>query len=374
MMKKRLDHWITVIAFCGAMAIMAALFLVLPERDFSETEKRYLEKFPTFSWEKLASGEFGADIETYMADHIPGRDFLVGLNAYFENVTGRQVAKDIYCAEDGRLVEKPVQWNGAQAAQNMMAINLFAETIGTDVDFMIVPSGGWAVEEHLTGFTDPYMDEQYIADLYALAGENLNTMDMVSLFKTMDGRDLYYRTDHHWTSKGAYMAYRHYMQQKGKPYRLQQQFTIQTEEGFYGTTYSRSALWLTQTEPLEMWHGSQNLQVTNGETEGVHAGVFYEERLEEIDKYTVYLDGNHSMVRIENPDNAGKGKLLVIRDSYANCLGCFLAESYETVVLVDLRYYKNPISELYAQEGFDDVLVSYSLSNFMTDTNLVWLR
>ena len=127
-MKKRLDHWITVIAFCGAMAIMAALFLVLPERDFSETEKRYLEKFPTFSWEKLASGEFGADIETYMADHIPGRDFLVGLNAYFENVTGRQVAKDIYCAEDGRLVEKPVQWNGAQAAQNMMAINLFADT------------------------------------------------------------------------------------------------------------------------------------------------------------------------------------------------------------------------------------------------------
>ena len=123
-----------------------------------------------------------------------------------------------------------------------------------------------------------------------------------------------------------------------------------------------------------MWHGSRNLLVTNGESEGVHQGVFYEERLDEIDKYTVYLDGNHSMVRIENPDNAGKGKLLVIRDSYANCLGCFLAESYETVVLVDLRYYKNPVSELYAQEGFDDVLISYSLSNFMTDTNLVWLR
>ena len=173
---------------------------------------------------------------------------------------------------------------------------------------------------------------------------------------------------------GAYTAYSTYMQEKGREYRAREDFTVQTEEGFYGTTYSRSALWMTPTEPLEMWHGSENLTVTNGEAEGVHAGVFYEERLNEADKYTVYLDGNHSVVRIENPDNAGKGKLLVIRDSYANCLGCFLAESYETVVLVDLRYYKNPISELYAQEGFDDVLVCYSLSNFMTDTNLVWLR
>ena len=373
-MKNRLDQWITVIAFCAALAVMAALYVVLPEKDFSENEKRYLEEFPTFSWEKLASGEFGADIETYMADHIPGRDFLVGLNAYFENLTGRQVAKDIYVAEDGRLVEAPVEWDMLQVKQNMGAVNLFAQTLGTNVDFMVVPSAGWAVEDQLTGFTDPYNDEQMIADLYAMAGENLNPVDVVSVFKTMDGSGLYYRTDHHWTSSGAYTAYRTYMQQKGKTYRPQQEFTVQTEAGFYGTTYSRSALWMTEAEPLEMWHGSENLQVTNGEAEGVHAGVFYEERLQEADKYTVYLDGNHSIVRIDNPDNAGKGKILVIRDSYSNCLGCFLAESYETVVLVDLRYYKNPITELYAQEEFQDVLVCYSLSNFMTDTNLVWLR
>ena len=96
--------------------------------------------------------------------------------------------------------------------------------------------------------------------------------------------------------------------------------------------------------------------------------------LEELDKYTVYLDGNHSLVRIENPAAAGKGKLLVIRDSYANCMGTFLANSYESVVLVDLRYYKNPVSELLAAEEFTDVLVCYSLGNFMTDTNLIFLR
>ena len=373
-MKNRLDQWITVVAFCAILGIMAALFLVLPEKDFSETEKRYLEDFPKLTWESLSSGEFGADIETYMADHIPGRDFLVGLNAYVDKWTGRQVSKDIYVAEGDRLVEAPVEWNEAQAQQNMMAINLFAETIGTDVDFMIVPSAGWAVEEQIKGLADPYMDKQMIGNLYAMAGENLNTLDILSVYENMNRDTLYYRTDHHWTSLGAYTAYKTYMQSLNRDYRDQADFTVNTAQGFYGTTYSRSALWMTPKEPLEMWTGSENLMVTNGEVDGVHAGVFYEERLQEADKYTVYLDGNHSLVRIDNPDNAGKGKLLVVRDSYSNCLGCFLAESYESVVLVDLRYYKESISELYAQEQFDDVLVCYSLSNFMTDTNLVWLR
>jgi len=80
------------------------------------------------------------------------------------------------------------------------------------------------------------------------------------------------------------------------------------------------------------------------------------------------------MVRIDNPQKQGSGKLLVIRDSYANCLGGFLAESYETVVMVDLRYYKKPVSELLAAEDFTDVLVCYSIGNFLTDTNLIWLR
>ena len=90
--------------------------------------------------------------------------------------------------------------------------------------------------------------------------------------------------------------------------------------------------------------------------------------------YTVYLDGNQPLVRIRNEANIGKGKLLVIRDSYANCIGPMLAESYEEVIMVDLRYYKLPISDLCQTEGVSNVLVMYSLSNFMTDANFPFLR
>ena len=120
--------------------------------------------------------------------------------------------------------------------------------------------------------------------------------------------------------------------------------------------------------------GSDGITVTNGETEGVHDGIFYYQRLEEADKYTVFLDGNQPLVRIRNEANVGKGKLLVVRDSYGNCVGPMLAESFEEVILVDLRYYRMPVSAICESEGITNVLVMYSLSNFMTDANFPFLR
>ena len=111
----------------------------------------------------------------------------------------------------------------------------------------------------------------------------------------------------------------------------------------------------------------------NREQDGAHEGLFYPEHLAEEDKYPVYLDGNHSLVRITNRDPAAQGKLLVVRDSFANCLGCFLADAYAEVTLVDLRYYRGAVSDLLA-EGCDEVLIVYGVRNFMTDGNLIRLE
>ena len=162
------------------------------------------------------------------------------------------------------------------------------------------------------------------------------------------------------------------MERKGHDALSQTDFTVTSYDGFYGSTYSRSGLWLTESEPIELWDSGIPCTVTNNDSAEVSSSLFYKNRLEELDKYTVYLNGNQPLVRIHNPE--GEGKLLVIRDSYANCLGTFLANSYEEVVLVDLRYYKTPVSELVANEGFDDVLVCYSLYNFLTDANFPWLK
>ncbi len=352
-----------IILFCGFLGAVAVGYLFLPKSEFSQQEKRFLAEVPDFGIESIRDGKLPDSAEKYLTDHVPGRNFFVGVNAYLELFAGRQELKDIWL-KDGKLLEAPVALNETTVQRNMGAINAFAAAIGQQVDLMIVPSAGWAA-----GMPD-YTDTEHLNTIYAAAGDRVSPVDVAPVFSGQP--DLYYNTDHHWTSQGAYEGYVAYMRAIGREYRAQDAFDVTVVENFQGSTYSRSALWLTPGENLELWHGSKLLTVTNGEAEGIHQGIFYPERLEEADKYTVFLDGNHSIVRVSNPEK--EGRLLVIRDSYSNCLGGFLAESYGEVVLVDLRYYRSPVSELVTQEDFDNILICYSCANFLTDTNLPLLR
>lgn len=351
-----------ILLFCLFLLAMAGGYL-LPKPAFSEMEKRYLADPPRLSWDTIRSGSWSTQAEDYLTDHILGRNFFVGIHAYVELLTGRQHLADIWL-EEGKLLEAPVATDEAAISANMGAINRFAQTVGQSVHLMIVPSAGWAAG------VQGYTDEQTLEKAYAAAGDPVIPVPVEDLFR--NAPELYYNTDHHWTSEGAYLGYTAFAQAAGRAYPGTDAFTVTRVDGFRGSTYSRSALWLTPSESMELWQSESSLSVTNGETTGTHEGIFYPERLEEADKYTVFLDGNHSIVRIQNPEK--QGKLLVIRDSYSNCLGGFLAESYGEVVLADLRYYRQSISSLVSEEGFDDILVCYSCANFLTDTNLMLLR
>lgn len=362
-MNAKLYEKITVLLFCLFLLSMMLLYLLTPKNNFSINEKRYLEEFPTLSWSDVSTGKWGDNLEKYMADHIPARDFWVGLNAYSDLFTGRQITKDIWRV-NGQLVEAPCDENDQSVFMKVQTINSFAETVNRQVDFAVIPSAGWA-----TG-SDQYPDKTMITSIYSLVSSNIHTLDLVTVFQNHP--ELYYSTDHHWNSAGAYAAYVSYLNTIDKSPVAKENFEIESVPDFHGSTYSRSALWLTASESIELWNTGSQIAVTNGESDEVHQGVFYRSRLEEADKYTVFLDGNHSIVRTHNPN--GNGKILVIRDSFGNSLGCFLAESYEEVVLVDLRYYKRPVSELVTSENYDQILVCYSLNNFVTDSNLIFLK
>lgn len=369
-MKQSLFERLTIALFCLFLAGMGLGYLLCPKQEFSELEKRYLAEPPQWNWAQFSTGTFGEETEGYLADHIPGRNFFVGLNAYFSRWTLRRADQDIYVAAQGRLVEAPVHWSQTAAQKNMSAVNRFVQQTQADAALMLIPSGGWAAEKSIAGPARPYRDRELIQRIYAMAEGKLDTVDILDEF---EGRsDWFFRTDHHWNSQGAYQGYRLYQQSRGRAYVPEELFTPQDCGAFRGSTYSRSALWLTEPEELSLLVSDSLITVTNLESNQPHEGPYYWERLEQSDKYTVNLDGNHSLVRLTNPQ--GVGKLLVIRDSFANSMGVFLAESYETVVLVDLRYYKEAVSDLISQEGFDSILICYSLSNFLTDNNLLWLR
>ena len=359
--------------FCGALGLVLLLFLLLPGRSFSENEKRYLAEAPVLSAESLFSGRFGREAESYAADHLPGRDFLVGLNAQYDRLSGRQVTKEIYRGRSGRLYEAPEPMTEAQIRRNMAAVNDFAVAAGVPVDVMLVPSAGAVLPEDMPLLADPYPDEALIRRASELAGDGVRVWDLLTAFSAQPDRAaLYYSTDHHWTARGAQLAAALWLEEQGRAALSPEDYTVTACEGFTGTTYSRSALWNTSAESIELWDSGGSFTVENRDTPGSHEGLFYPEHLRESDKYPVYLDGNHSLVRITNP--AGQGRVLLIRDSFANCMGCFLADSYAEVVLVDLRYYRSPVSGLLAEEDFDAVLVLYGVNNFLADANLMRLE
>lgn len=377
-MKYKLSDILTCVLFCGFVGVMLVLFLVTPKADFSQLEKRALAEAPDTSMDAILSGAFGTQAETYIADHIPGRSFFVGVSNYYDLLSGRQGIKEILVAEDDRLVEAPNEPNDAAVQRNMNAINRFADTIGQQVDLMIVPSAGFVLEDTVLGLHGDYTDDSIIAGIHALAGERVRPVTLLDTFTAVeDPGALYYRTDHHWTTLGAYTAAKVYTDLQGKTLPDRGDYTVERFAGFYGTTHSRSGLWLTKPDAVELWDNGGSYTVTAyrsaSDTVGTTShSLFFRQRLQERDMYTVFLDGNQPLVRIQNP--AGEGRLLVIRDSYANCLGTVLAGSYREVVLVDLRYWKSPVSDLVASQGFDDVLVCYSLFNFLNDVNFPWLK
>lgn len=375
-MKARLDQWVVTVAFCSFLGIMAALFFLLPKEEYSQLEKKVLAQFPEISAQSITSGTLDDQIELYMAEHLPGRAFFVGVDAYFRQLTLRQIAGDIYPAAGDRLVEEPVTKKKGNLTGKLSAIQGFAAAAGQPVELMLIPSAGWVAGDTIRGITPSYRDEEIIESIYAMAGPGVTPVNVTQLYKNRPM--LYYRTDHHWTSEGAYLAGQAYCRQKGISFPEADTFTVEKIPGFYGSTYSRSGLWLTAPDTLELWHGAAELTVTlrkpGTDTLTEYDSVFFRDRLQEMDMYTAFLDGNNALVRIRNA--GGSGKLLIIRDSYSNCLAPFLAQTFEEVVLVDLRYWNvmTPVSQLLEQEEFDHILVCYSLYNFVTDANIPLLR
>lgn len=377
MNKKKILHFIPAVIFLVFIFSMGLLFIFLPKEDYSVNEKRYLEDFPKTTFENICFGAFDTEFETYMSDHIAGRDFFVGMNAYYNLYTGRNGANGVYAGKDNYLINDPVDREN-NLESNLKIFADFTKANKLNTNLMIIPSTGYIMSDKLPENHKEYLDEQYFDTIQ----QNLGDMKFISVMNAFklaaqSGDQLYYRTDHHWTTPGAYLAYLQYCKSVGLTQTPENAFEKTTVTGFYGTTYSTSALWNTPPDNIEFWENRSNLgavsvKITEGTTTKENDSYFFLSHLDEADKYPTFLDGNHALVEIKN-ENAQGGKLLVIKDSFAHAMVPFLSENYSDIIMVDLRYYKSPISEIVKEYGITDCLVLYSLDNFATDTDVAFL-
>ena len=341
----------------------ASYFANGTEKEFSPSEKRILADFPkvlsddsdskSFSenladgYKTIAGGDFGKGFETFFADHFPVRNLWVGTNAYATLYEGNNGANGVYYCGDGYLINKPVPEDN-KISDNLEMLTDFKSEIGsTPMTAMFVPSTGYIVSDKLPLIHNTYNDDKYLDKINStLNSAGVGTVDLRDSFKTAhnNGDQLYYKTDHHWTTRGAYVAYRQLCNKLGIEATPESEFNIEKYENFYGTTYSKGGFWFRNS-------------------------MFFYEHDKDDDKYPIFIDGNHAYTEITNK-NAKNGTIIVVKDSFSHCMAPFLAENYKKVILVDMRYNSLDITALAQREKPEQVLVLYGIDNFAEDTDL----
>lgn len=357
------------------LSLVLICFIVKDKAAYSETEKRKLQEFPQFSAESVADGSFTESLEDYISDRFPARNVFMGISAYSNLAGGRNCAQDIYHCSDGYLINAPKAVDGEVFRKNISRFETFAAENDIPASLVIIPSAGYMMEDVLPLGHGKYRDNEYFEEAEKLT-DKLELTDVRSaLAEGLEKDAVYYHTDHHLTAWGSYNVYRAISESKNLSPSKPEDYNITRCDGFYGTTWSGSGYWLTKGDSLEIWDRGLKTKVTAsdaGAEDVVSDSMFFPENLEGLDKYPVYLDGNHSVVKIENPAASG-GHLLMVRDSYAHCIAPFLAENYSEIYLIDLRYFRNSVSDFIKTNNIDEIMVLYGMDNLLTDTNSAWL-
>lgn len=377
-MKKALKYLPTII-FIIFIFSMTILFFALPKQEYSSSEKRYLKTFPTLTVDSFFSGDFGTEFEEYLSDHTAFRNFYVGLNSYYNLALGNPLSNGIYHCDNGYLINDPPATDRLDI--NIDVIAEFANKVDLPSTMVLAPSTGYVVNDVLPNDHIVYQDDELFPDVATTLSDNgVAFVDIREDFKSAynNGTQVYYKTDHHWTSEGAYLAYTALADELGFTANTKDQYEITTHSGFYGTTYSSSGYWLSKPDDIQVWdckRHSTKVSITDNGVTKYYKSMFFTDHLNEDDKYPVFLDGNHPYTVIKNNSMKLSGdKLLVIKDSFAHSLVPFLVDHFEEIVMIDMRYYKQSVSELIENGDFDQMLFVYSIDNLGSDTDIAWLE
>ncbi len=370
-MKSKFHDILITLVFTVFIASMLLAFILLPDKSFSDTEKRNLAQFPKAGTAAVLDGTFTEDVEDYIADQFPMRNFFTGVNAYYTLICGRNASMDIYKCESSYLINAPRETDGEVFRKNMRLFDKFAAKAGIPSRLVIVPRAGHIMEEKLPAGHREFDDDAYFE--YAEKElKNIRFEDVSESLIAERRRGVFYKTDHHLTSYGNYVLCKSLFDMPGEG-----EYEKTSYDGFHGTTWSGSGYWLNGADTVELWDRGSDLKVTikdSGKDEKTYDSVFFKEHLSENDMYPVFLDGNHALVKIENKNAKTDKKLLMVRDSYAHCMAPFLSEIYGSIYLVDMRYYPGAVSDLVEENGIDELMFVYGLDNLLTDSNAARLR
>ena len=349
------------------IVVVFIMYLFMPVNDFSGMENRYLAKRPKVTLQALKDGSYMSGFESYTEDQMPFRDVLIRLKAISEKTLLKNENNGIVEGKDGFLFQKLLKEE--LILRNEASICKFAEDSDRTINVCIVPNS-YEIYGELTPVGFPSIEEKsYIDRLYDKLSrlDNQNTIMLYdSLIKHKD-EYIYYRTDHHWTTLGAYYGYSEICRQLDKePVELNELPDMKEAGGFYGTYYSKYKGVMIEPDTIQYYDIPVAEYVLDGRQ---HDTLYDEAKLDTYDKYAMFLYGNEGLGKIESANNESGDTLVIFKDSYSNCMIPFLTYNYSTIVIVDLRYYNESVSNLLKEYNDADILLMYNFMHYNEDNH-----
>jgi len=375
---------ITSIVFCCILFSFFLLVTVFPKDAKAEVqENRPLAKMPEFSLKSLFSGEFTTSFETYLSDNVGMRSDLVNLGTEFKKLQGIQNEKSGKLKElpsggslaltDGKIME--IYKRNQTAEQNYIdTINSYGQSFGNshNVYLLLAPT---QIEFDNSKYKNLSDSEKETIDNVYSSVVNVKTADAYTQLKAHSGEYVYFRTDHHWTQRGAYYAYRSLMSTAGYEAVDINDLTVHNHNGFLGYLYNQanSPEYAKYADNIEYYSNGKNYEVIARGPDDAGNLVNYKSRIycppadDASPLYSVFMGGDHAYCEINTDVKNGKCAL-VIKDSYANALLPLLTNNYEKIIVIDPRNYFGTVTELTKTQKINDIIIiNYVFDATMTD-------
>lgn len=359
--------------YIAVMVLIAAFFvvnLITPSKDYSETENRALAKRPAIK-EGIKNGSYGQDYDTYYSDQFTLRNQFIKLKFIGNQLLHIKESSGVLIGKDGYQFEIPEMLDQKLAKSTTGKINQFKE-LNPDVSthMMVVPGSAAVLTKKLPANASVSDQVSDIKKYYEQVGEGIDKIDAASVLKGADSDYLYYKTDHHWTSEGAYAVFKEAAPSLGieEPVSYNK-YTV--SNSFQGTLSSKSGDFIGKdTVEIYVPKGSKiSYFVSYPSSKEKRATIYKPEMLDTKDHYTVFFGGNHPLVEINTTAGTGKN-LLLLKDSYANCFVQFLIPYYDRIIMVDPRYYYDNLNMVISNYSINEMLYLYSADTLFTDTSL----
>ena len=372
--QRKVQEKLVGIIFILTLFLFLIINVIVPDREKSVQENRMLATKPKFRLSSLISGDYDEKFEAYMDDQFVGRDMWRKLKVTVDRIGGSRLENGVYIGTNGQLLEQIEVADENHLAANIKAIKSFSESQSKiPVRMMLVPDAANVLNHSLPALAKPEDQTQMFSMVRKDLGDSVEWIDVSTELNKHKTEKIYYKTDHHWTTLGAFYAFQAAAPSLGIDGDLSGKYvSYAVSDSFSGMLASKSGVNLGEKEQIDIYVPTEEDTdlIVDYVDEGKRSTSLYDSsKLKEKDQYTVFLGGNSSLLDIRTVSTSTK-RLLLVKDSFANSFIPFLTPYYREIVVVDPRYYSGTINDLMDSYRISEVLFLYSGNTFFKDNNI----